>query len=127
FVAARGLVIPDTNCVYLLGYPEHLTHSHMQLRRFSLSNGAQEVLGDSIPIYSDRISTKAQLFYDRQQKKLVALVQESPDDVQSSVSIYSLHLPAIPQSELHAFPAPGTSRIWWWMGGTFPASALLAI
>ena len=127
FVPARGLVIPDTNWVYLLGYPEHLTHSHMQLRRFSLSNGAQEVLGDSIPIYSDRISTKAQLFYDRQQKKLVALVQESPDDVQSSLSIYSLDFPAIPKSELNAFPAPGTSRIWWWIGGTLAASALLAI
>lgn len=115
FVPARGLIVADTSWVYLLGYPEHLTHSYMQLRRFSLNNGHHQQLGDSIPIYSDKISTHAQLFYDEHLKKLITVVQESDDDIRSTVSIYSLDFPPIPQEELHAFPASAAQSGNWWL------------
>lgn len=104
FVPARGLVIPDTTWLYMLGYPEHLTHSHIKLRRFSIRDGKHEELGDSIPIYSDRISTRARLYFDAHLGKLIALVQESDDDVRSKLTIYSLDFPAINEAQLHAFP-----------------------
>ncbi|KGE13686.1 kelch repeat-containing protein [Sphingobacterium deserti] len=108
FVPARGLVIPDSNWIYMLGYPEHLTHSFIKLRRFALQDGRYEVLGDSIPIYSDRISTHANLYFDPNLNKLVALVQESDDDVRSTLTVYSLDFPAISAAELDAFPGSGS-------------------
>lgn len=111
FVPARGLVIPDSNWIYMLGYPEHLTHSFIKLRRFALQDGRHETLGDSIPIYSDRISTHANLYFDPNLHKLVALVQESDDDVRSTVSVYSLDFPAISAAELDAFPGSGSRSI----------------
>ncbi|MGO1671773.1 MAG: Kelch repeat-containing protein [Sphingobacterium sp.] len=112
FVPARGLVIADSSWVYLLGYPEHLTHSHIKLRRFSLLDGNHQELGDSIPIYSDKISTRANLFYDEQQKKLIAIVQESDDDIRSKMSVYSLDFPPISEDELHAFPSGVKKSSW---------------
>ena len=105
FVPARGLVIPDTNWIYLLGYPEHLTHSFITLRRFSIHDGRYEELGDTIPIYSDKISTHANLYFDSQLNKLITLVQESDNDIRSTVTIYSLDFPAISEAQLHAFPS----------------------
>ncbi|WP_181151359.1 Kelch repeat-containing protein [Sphingobacterium gobiense] len=104
FVPARGLVIPDSNWIYMLGYPEHLTHSFIKLRRFAIHDGEYEELGDSIPIYSDKISTHANLYFDRHLNKLIALVQESDNDIRSSLTVYSLNFPAISESQLYAFP-----------------------
>ncbi len=104
FVPARGLVIQDSNSLFVLGYPEHLTHSLIKLYKFSLKDGQFEQLGDSIPIYSDKISTRAKLYYDNQLKKLICLVQESDDDIRSKIIINTLNFPAISFKELHSFP-----------------------
>lgn len=104
FVPARGVVIPDSESLYILGYPEHLTHSFIKLRRFSLQDGQHEQLGDSIPIYSDKISTHANLFYDEKLNKWIGVVQESEDDIHSKLSVYSLDFPAINEQQLHSFP-----------------------
>lgn len=110
FVPARGLVIPDSNWIYMLGYPEHLTHSFIKLRRFAIHDGEYEELADSIPIYSDKISTHANLYFDPHLKKLIALVQESDNDIRSTLTVYSLDFPAISESQLHAFPGPGPQK-----------------
>ncbi len=104
FVPARGLVIQDSNSLFVLGYPEHLTHSLIKLYKFSLQDGQFEQLGDSIPIYSDKISTRAKLYYDNQLNKLICLVQESDDDIKSKIIIHTLNFPAISFEELHSFP-----------------------
>ncbi|MGE8243177.1 MAG: kelch repeat-containing protein [Sphingobacterium sp.] len=83
-VPARGLVFPDSNHFYALCYPEYLTKSNIQLYRFSIKDGSFDILGDSVPIYSDKISTHAQLYYDQQLGRLLVLVQESKDDIQST-------------------------------------------
>lgn len=113
FVPARGLVIPDSNWIYMLGYPEHLTHSFIKLRRFAIHDGHYEELGDSIPIYSDKISTHANLYFDPNLKKLITLVQESDDDIRSTLKVYVLDFPAISESQLYAFPGPSTQRNIW--------------
>lgn len=104
-VPARGLVFPDSNHFFALCYPEYLTKSNIQLYCFDMKDGSFDVLGDSIPIYSDKISTHAQLYYDQQLGRLLVLVQESKDDIQSTLKVYSLNMPAISLSELNSFPA----------------------
>ncbi len=116
FVPARGLVIPNDQWLYLLGYPEHVSHSLIQLRRFSLADGSYEQLGDSIPIYSDKISTRAKLYHDKNLQKLIAIVQESDDDIRSKLSVYELDFPAISQSQLHAFSKSTKAQGTWWIG-----------
>ncbi len=103
-VPARGVVVPDSNFMYIMGYPEHLTNSNIRLYRFNLKNGNHEILGDSIPIYSDRISTRAKLFYDRKLNQLLTLVQESTDDISSKLSVYVLNFPPISTAELSYMP-----------------------
>lgn len=109
-VPARGVVFPDSNHFYALCYPEYLTKSNIQLYRFSVQNGNFEVLGDSVPIYSDKISTHAQLYYDQQLGRLLTLVQESKDDIQSTLKVYSLNMTPITFTELNSFPSSGSTR-----------------
>lgn len=104
FVPARGIVIPNSNHLYLLGYPEHLTNSFIKLYRYNIHNGQHVILGDSIPIFSDRISTRAKLYYDEIQKKLITLVQESADDTSSTLTVFALDFPPISEGSLNAFP-----------------------
>lgn len=98
-VPARGLVLHG-NYFYMLAYPEHLTESSLQLYRFSIKTGEYEILGDSIDIYSDRISTRANLYYDEQLEKLFAVIQESSDDIESKLKIYSIHFPPLAKQAL---------------------------
>lgn len=101
-VPARGLALHD-NHFYMLAYPEHLTESSLQLYRFSIKTGAYEMLGDTISIYSDRISTRANLYHDEELEKLFAVIQESSDDVESKLKIYSIHFPPLAKQALTVY------------------------
>lgn len=103
-VPARGIIIPDSGHFYTLGYPEHVSNSFFKLYKFSIEDGSYEILGDSVPIYSDKITTRAQLYYDAQLGSLYALVQESKDDIASSLKIYSLNFPPISAAQLSKYP-----------------------
>ena len=92
-VAARNMVICEDGSFYALCYPESVSESQLQLYKFSMENGAHVKLGNSIPIFSDKITTNANLFYDASVEKMIALVEESRDDVSSSVSIYWINYP----------------------------------
>ncbi|ULT23873.1 hypothetical protein KUH03_32805 [Sphingobacterium sp. E70] len=109
-VPARGLVFPDSSHFYALCYPEYLTKSNIQLYRFSVKDGSFDILGDSVPIYSDKISTHAQLYYDQQLGRLLVLVQESKDDIQSTLKVYSLNMMPITSNELNAVPLSRSNR-----------------
>ena len=98
-VPARNLVIVDS-ALYALCYPEHFTESFLQLYEFSLEDGSHQTLGDSIPIYSDKITTNAKLYYDKQLSSLIVLSQESTDDISSSLKVYTLAFPAISYNQL---------------------------
>lgn len=102
-VPVRGMVIPDGDCFYTLCYPEHFSDSYLRLYRFSLADGNYVILGDSIPIHSDRITTNANIYYDEQLNTLFALVQEFDDDIVSDLKIYSLAFPPITADELSGY------------------------
>lgn len=102
-VPVRGMVILDDSHFYTLCYPEHFSESLLNLYRFSLKDGSYEMLGDSIPIYSDKITTNANLYYDRGLNSLYAIVQEFEDDISSDLKVYSLAFPPITAEELTSY------------------------
>jgi hypothetical protein len=102
-VPVRGMVILDDSCFYTLCYPEHFSESQLKLYRFSLKDGNYEILGDSIPIHSDKITTNANLYHDSGLNNLYAVVQEFDDDISSDLKIYSLVFPPITAQELASY------------------------
>ncbi|UCS94022.1 DNA-binding transcriptional activator [Echinicola marina] len=109
-VPVRGMVLLNDSTLYTLCYPEHFSESYLHLYRFSLKDGSYEILGDSIPIRSDKITTNANLYYDKGLNKLYAVVQEFEDDISSELKIYSLAFPAISRAELFDFPRKQNSN-----------------
>lgn len=53
-VPAQDMVILNDSCFYVLRYPESVSNSFLHLYRFSVKDGSCHILGDSIPIYSDK-------------------------------------------------------------------------
>lgn len=94
-VPAQDMVILNDSCFYVLRYPESVSNSFLHLYRFSVEDGSCHILGDSIPIYSDKITTNARLYYNERQSRLFVTVQETSDDVSSKFSVYSLLFPPV--------------------------------
>lgn len=92
-VAARNMVIVEDGFFYVLCYPESCTESEIKLYCFSIADGSYKVLADPIPIYSDKITTNANLYYDASLAKFIATVEESTDDVNSKTTVYTLSYP----------------------------------
>lgn len=97
-VPVRNLLVMG-DYFYTLCYPEALSESYLRLCRFSLKDGSMQMLGDSIPIHSDKIATNANLYYDPVLDKFFVCVQEFADDISSSVSLYSIQLPVLSEAE----------------------------
>lgn len=104
-VPVRRMVIADDSTFYTLCYPEHVSESLLKLYRFSMKDGQHTILGDSIPIRSDKIATNANLYYDKGLNSLFAIVQEFDDDIASRMKVYSLSFPPITASELENYSA----------------------
>jgi hypothetical protein len=102
-VPVRGMVVLNDSSFYTLCYPEHVSESLLQLYRFSIKDGSFEILGDSIPIRSDKITTNANLYYDNSLNNLYAVVQEFDDDISSELKIYSLSFPPLTAKELASY------------------------
>jgi hypothetical protein len=102
-VPVRGMVILNDSSFYTLCYPEHVSESLLKLYRFSIKDGSFEILGDSIPIRSDKITTNANLYYDTSLNNLYAVVQEFEDDISSDLKIYSLSFPPLTAKELASY------------------------
>ena len=76
-------------------YPESYTETELQLYRFSLQDGQMSLYADAIPMNSDRILTNANLYYDTQLQILIALLEESTNDIDSRVTVYTLSFPPL--------------------------------
>ncbi|WP_051314993.1 Kelch repeat-containing protein [Algoriphagus terrigena] len=109
-VPVRGMVVLNDSSFYTLLYPEHFSQSSLRLYRFSIKDGSYEILGDSIPIRSDKITTNANLYFDKGLNNLYAVVQEFEDDISSDLKVYSLAFPAITKAELSSFPEKQTGK-----------------
>lgn len=103
-VPIREMLINNEPFFYTLCYPEHFTESHLKLYRFSIEDGEYTILGDSIPIYSDKINTNANLYYDHDLSTLYAVVHQFEDDVKSNIHIYSIAFPPITEKVLSNQP-----------------------
>lgn len=110
-VPVRDLIIGEENNFYTLNYPEYFSDSFLTLYKYSIPNGDYEQVGDSIEIYSDRISTHANLYYDKNLKKLYALIHQFEDDIASELNIYSLDFPPVTKKELVTFT--NKDRFWY--------------
>ncbi|MCW5912080.1 MAG: DNA-binding transcriptional activator [Cyclobacteriaceae bacterium] len=102
-VPVRGMIIADDTTFYTLCYPEHFSESYLRLYRFSLKDGHYEILGDSIPIQSDKITTNANLYYDSALNSLYTIVQEFDDDISSDLKVYSLSFPPVTAHGLESY------------------------
>lgn len=111
-VPVRGMVVLDDSCFYTLCYPEHFSESFLKLYQFSLKDGSYKVLGDSIPIYSDKITTNANVYYDSALNNLYAVVQEFDDDISSDLKVYSLSFPPITADELASYSRDKRNYAW---------------
>lgn len=99
-VPVKSMLMTDDHFMTLC-YPEHFSNTHLKLYRFSIEDGSYEILGDSIPIRSEKITTNADLFYSSEMGELYGVVQEfEDDDIASSLNIYSLATPAVSHNEL---------------------------
>jgi two-component SAPR family response regulator len=111
-VPVRGMVILNDSSFYTLCYPEHVSESLLKLYRFSISDGNYEILGDSIPIRSDKITTNANIYYDSMLNNMYAVVQEFDDDISSNLKVYSLSFPPLTAQELANYSNEKTNNAW---------------
>jgi two-component SAPR family response regulator len=102
-VPVRGMVLLDDSSFYTLCYPEHFSESALRLYRFDLKDGNFQILGDSIPIQSDKIATNANLYYDSGLNNLYTVVQEFDDDISSHLKVYSLSFPPLTAEALASY------------------------
>lgn len=90
-VSARNMVLSeDSASFYTLYYPEYIPNSYLNLYKFSIETGEYTILGDSIPILSERIETNANLFCNNLTNELYCTVQEIKEDGASNIRIYSI-------------------------------------
>lgn len=114
-VPVRNLLVMG-DYFYTLCYPEALSESYLRLCRFSLKDGSMEMLGDSIPIHSDKILTNANIYYDSLLKKFFVCVQEFKDDISSTVSMYSIQLPVLSDKQFAEVSELPTDKRWYYIG-----------
>lgn len=94
-VPVRNMVLPGDSYFYTLLYPESYTETDLQLYRISLQDGQMRKFANSIPMNSDRILTNANLYYDSQLQMLIAILEETTNDIDSKVTVYTLSFPPL--------------------------------
>lgn len=85
----------DEKHLFLLGYPEYLPNSTLQLYRLSVRDGECEAVGDSIPIVSEEIATNANLYFNEELNEFYCSVQEFEKHGQVTTRLYSLSAPPV--------------------------------
>ncbi len=108
-VSGTNLILsPDSSHFYTIYYPEYVPNTFLKLYSFSLENGEHEILGDSIPMVSERIRTNANLYFNKDLNELYCVTQEFKLDGASSVKIFSISYP--PVSAIDYFSDPSNSK-----------------
>lgn len=103
-VAARNMILStDQKYLYMLGYPEYMSSSYLQLYRMSVSDGSYEAVGDSIPIISEEIATNANLFYNASRGEFYCTIQEYDKSGNVSTRIYSLATPPVTLAQVEYY------------------------
>jgi len=114
-IPVRQLVYDGKNNFYSLMYSEYESSSFLQLYQFSIDNRNYQVLGDSIPIKSDKIKTNANLFQFGPLNRLYAVTEVyDNEEVKSEIVIYRLRLPVLTTSDWNR-EQDATSDFWPWL------------
>ena len=96
FVQGNSMVINEKEkCFYTLCYSSEKYHSCIYLNRFSLEHPTRTILGDSIPFLFNDTESMCDLFLDKNDNKLIALVQTLNKNNLYEIEIYSLAYPPI--------------------------------
>jgi len=117
-VPTRNMIIANDTSLYALCYPEYIAKSALKLYKFSIRNGTHQIFGDSIPIFSDKITTNACLYYNAILKEFYCTVQEFEDNGSSVTTLYSLSAPPIEHSSLSLYK-PGRKLSLQWIFMSF--------
>ena len=95
-VSVRNMVLSDDKqSFYTICYPEYIPNTFLKLYQFYIKDGRYEILGDSIPMNSERIETNANLYSNSITKELYCTTQEFQPDGSSLIRVYSLAEPAV--------------------------------
>ena len=95
-VSVRNMVLSeDSKSFYTICYPEYLSSTFLKLMNYSIKDGKNKILGDSIPMNSENILTNANLYYNKFTKELYCTTQEYKNNGQNKTSFYSIKSPPI--------------------------------
>ncbi len=103
FVVSNSLIVDTTNnCFYALCYPFTKFNTSIMLYKFSLTEPKYEIFADTIPLGFKDAGSFVDLFLDKTNNKLLALMSSSIGmDSLASISIYSLSYPPLLQADLY--------------------------
>jgi len=95
-VSSRNMVLSqDKTSFYVLNYREYISKTSLQLYKYAIKNGDYEILGDSIPLISERITTNANLYLNSKTNELFCAIQEFKLDGSNQIKIFSINNPPV--------------------------------
>ncbi|MDB5026262.1 MAG: hypothetical protein JWP78_4017 [Mucilaginibacter sp.] len=96
FVPANNLILSaDKKYFYALCYPHEIARTEIKLYKFSIKDGAYEVVSAPIPVTSERIESDINLFFNHKTNEFYCTIQEFTDRINSTIKIYSLLAPPV--------------------------------
>lgn len=114
-VPVKSMIINEEDKSFItFCYPEHYSNTYLKLYKFSIPSGAYQILGDSIPIRSDKIATNAGLFLNKQRNELYGIAQEFEEgDIESTFRLYSILYPPVSSDIYRSESILGRYNISW--------------
>lgn len=116
--SVRNMVLStDSTAFYTLNYSEYIPDSFLQMNRYDINSGNFEILGDSVPIVSERIKTNANLYFNNDTNEFFCTVQEFTIDGSNTIKILSLNNPPVSKKMIAQYTGQNTSswKIWPYM------------
>lgn len=104
----------DSTAFYTLNYSEYIPDSFLQMNRYDIKTGKFEILGDSVPIVSERIKTNANLYFNNATNEFFCTVQEFNIDGSNTINVFSLDNPPVSKKMIAKYTSEKitTSNVW---------------
>ena len=111
-VSTRNIILSkDSKSFYTLSYPEYIPSTFLQLYNYSIKDGAYKILGDSIPMISEKIRTNANLYFNKSTNQFFCTTQEFNEDGSNNINIYSLNGQPISRDAIYSVEEEKDSKI----------------
>ena len=114
FVVANSLVVDTVHrCFYALCFPQQELNSYFLLYQFSMDKPEYKILSDSIPFIFQDTYSYADLFLNKQDNQMIAVISSPLVTYSTStISIYSLAFPPLAKTDLHQKDMVQKSKTW---------------